>query len=239
MLLTQIENLTDTRNIMDIGMELEKRFQGTLLYLKSPRNSTFLIFDNLIGSDLYFTDIKNNISHHINIQHRNDVEIEIPKLKKGYYLHKDLKTTQVSYVTKKAFRQWKRSICKSTYTLESLSEYVAQNVIFSKITSTQHFMQTMVEILYYNLNNYYTDRQNLSNIDLKEHFATNNFLLLSTDFLLIRSLNTLDTFDLLYHKAWVGHTKDLETLTIIDPIFKQEIYDMLSTTNIPLRIKND
>lgn len=236
MLLTQIQNLTDASQANDISVELEKRYLGTILKVTYNNLSTFLIYDSIIGGKLYFTDYLTGKSYHFDITNVKDIEIEIPKLSKGFHLFYNDAETHVVYITKKAFRQWKRSICKSTYTLETVSEYLLQQDLFYKVTNTQHFLKSMIYVLKTKLT---TSMINFKYFNLNEHFSTKDFLYISNDFILIRSSNTMDTFDLWYHKYWVGHTTDLETLTIKDPIFKQEIYDMLNTTNIPLQVKND
>jgi len=236
MLLTQIQNLTDTLQANDISVELEKRYLGTILKVTYNNLSTFLIYDSIIGGKLYFTDYLTGKSYHFDITNVKDIEIEIPKLSKGFHLFYNDAETHVVYITKKAFRQWKRSICKSTYTLETVSEYLLQQDLFYKVTNTQHFLKSMIYVLKTKLT---TSMINFKYFNLNEHFSTKDFLYISNDFILIRSSNTINTFDLWYHKYWVGHTTDLETLTIKDPIFKQEIYDMLNTTNIPLQVKND
>lgn len=236
MLLTQIQNLTDNLQADDISVELEKRYLGTILKVTYNNLSTFLIYDSIIGGKLYFTDYLTGKSYHFDITNVKDIEIEIPKLSKGFHLFYNDAETHVVYITKKAFRQWKRSICKSTYTLETVSEYLLQQDLFYKVTNTQHFLKSMIYVLKTKLT---TSMINFKYFNLNEHFSTKDFLYISNDFILIRSSNTMDTFDLWYHKYWVGHTTDLETLTIKDPIFKQEIYDMLNTTNIPLQVKND
>lgn len=236
MLLTQIQNLTDASQANDISVELEKRYLGTILKVTYNNLSTFLIYDSIIGGKLYFTDYLTGKSYHFDITNVKDIEIEIPKLSKGFHLFYNDAETHVVYITKKAFRQWKRSICKSTYTLETVSEYLLQQDLFYKVTNTQHFLKSMIYVLKTKLT---TSMINFKYFNLNEHFSTKDFLYISNDFILIRSSNTINTFDLWYHKYWVGHTTDLETLTIKDPIFKQEIYDMLNTTNIPLQVKND
>lgn len=236
MLLTQIQNLTDTLQADDISVELEKRYLGTILKVTYNNLSTFLIYDSIIGGKLYFTDYLTGKSYHFDITNVKDIEIEIPKLSKGFHLFYNDAETHVVYITKKAFRQWKRSICKNTYTLETVSEYLLQQDLFYKVTNTQHFLKSMIYVLKTKLT---TSMINFKYFNLNEHFSTKDFLYISNDFILIRSSNTINTFDLWYHKYWVGHTTDLETLTIKDPIFKQEIYDMLNTTNIPLQVKND
>lgn len=236
MLLTQIQNLTDTLQADDISVELEKRYLGTILKVTYNNLSTFLIYDSIIGGKLYFIDYLTGKSYHFDITNVKDIEIEIPKLSKGFHLFYNDAETHVVYITKKAFRQWKRSICKNTYTLETVSEYLLQQDLFYKVTKTQHFLKSMIYVLKTKLT---TSMINFKYFNLNEHFSTKDFLYISNDFILIRSSNTINTFDLWYHKYWVGHTTDLETLTIKDPIFKQEIYDMLNTTNIPLQVKND
>jgi len=236
MLLTQIQNLTDASQANDISVELEKRYLGTILKVTYNNLSTFLIYDSIIGGKLYFTDYLTGKSYHFDIANVKDIEIEIPKLSKGFHLFYNDAETHVVYITKKAFRQWKRSICKNTYTLETVSEYLLQQDLFYKVTNTQHFLKSMIYVLKTKLT---TSMINFKYFNLNEHFSTKDFLYISNDFILIRSSNTINTFDLWYHKYWVGHTTDLETLTIKDPIFKQEIYDMLNTTNIPLQVKND
>ena len=236
MLLTQIQNLTDTLQADDIGAELEKRYLGTILKVTHNNLSKFLLCDSIIGGKLYFTDYLTGKSYHFDITNVKDIEIEIPKLSKGFHLFYNDAETHVVYITKKAFRQWKRSICKSTYTLETVSEYLLQQDLFCKVTNTQHFLKSMIYVLKTKLT---TSMINFKYFNLNEHFSTKDFLYISNDFILIRSSNTMDTFDLWYHKYWVGHTTDLETLTIKDPIFKQEIYDMLNTTNIPLQVKDE
>ena len=236
MLLTQIQNLTDTIQADDICIELEKRYLGTILKVTHNNLSKFLLCDSIISGRLYFTDYFTGKSYHFDITDVKDIEIEIPKLNKGFHLFYNGAETHVVYITKKAFRQWKRSICKSTYTLETVSEYLLQQDLFCKITNLQPFLKTMIYVLETKLT---TPMSNFKYFNLNEHFSTNDFLYINNDFILIRSSNTMDTFDLWYHKYWVGHTTDLKTLTIKDPIFKQEIYDMLNTTNIPLQVKND
>lgn len=239
MLLTQIQNLTDTLQTNDICAELEKRYLGTILKVTYNKLGKYLLCDSIISDNLYFTDYLTGKSYRFNITDVEDIEIEIPKLNKGFHLFYDKKEMHIVYITKKAFRQWKRSICKSTYTLETISEYLLQQDLFCKITNTQHFLKTMTLVLETKSTTPYEVPNNLKYFNLKEHFNTKDFLYISNDFILIRSSNTINTFDLWYHKFWVGHTIDLKTLTIKDPIFKQEIYDMLNTTNIPLQVKND
>ena len=236
MLLTQIQNLTDAFFTDDIGVELEKRYSGTILKVTHNNLSKFLICDSIISGRLYLTDYLTGKSYNFGFTDVKDIEIEIPKLSKGFHLFYNGTETHVVYITKKAFRQWKRSICKSTYTLETVSEYLLQQDLFCKVTNTQHFLKSMIYVLETKLTNLMS---NFKYFNLNEHFSTNDFLYISNDFILIRSSNTINTFDLWYHKYWVGHTTDLETLTIKDPIFKQEIYDMLNTTNIPLQIKDE
>ena len=236
MLLTQIQNLTDTSHVADLSVELEKRYLGTILKVTYNNLSKFLLCDSIISDRLYLTDYLTGKSYHFDITDVKDIEIEIPKLNKGFHLFYNGAETHVVYITKKAFRQWKRSICKSTYTLETVSEYLLQQDLFCKITNLQPFLKTMIYVLETKLT---TPMSNFKYFNLNEHFSTNDFLYINNDFILIRSSNTMDTFDLWYHKYWVGHTTDLKTLTIKDPIFKQEIYDMLNTTNIPLQVKND
>ena len=236
MLLSQVQNLTDALQADDIGVELEKRYLGTILKVTYNNLSKFLICDSIISNKLYFTEYLTGKSYYFDITNVKDIEIEIPKLSKGFHLFYNDAETHVVYITKKAFRQWKRSICKSTYTLETVSEYLLQQDLFCKVTNTQHFLKSMIYVLKTKLT---TSMINFKYFNLNEHFSTKDFLYISNDFILIRSSNTMDTFDLWYHKYWVGHTTDLETLTIKDPIFKQEIYDMLNTTNIPLQVKND
>lgn len=236
MLLTQIQNLTDTIQADDICIELEKRYLGTILKVTYNNLSKFLICDSLISNKLCFTDYLTGKSYHFDITDVKDIEIEIPKLNKGFHLFYNGAEQHVVYITKKAFRQWKRSICKSTYTLETVSEYLLQQDLFYKVTNTQLFLKSMIFVLEKKLT---TPISNFKYFNLKEHFSTKDFLYISNDFILIRSSNTMDTFDLWYHKYWVGHTTDLKTLTIKDPIFKQEIYDMLNTTNIPLQVKDE
>lgn len=236
MLLTQIQNLTDTLQADDIGAELEKRYLGTILKVTYNNLSKFLICDSIIGNKLCFTDYITGKGYNFDITDVKDIEIEIPKLSKGFHLFYNGAETHVVYITKKAFRQWKRSICKSTYTLETVSEYLLQQELFCKIANTQQFLKTMILVLEAKPTN---PISNFKFTNLNEHFSTKDFLYISNDFILIRSSNTMDTFDLWYHKYWVGHTTDLKTLTIKDPIFKQEIYDMLNTTNIPLQVKDE
>ena len=236
MLLTQIQNLTDTLQADDISAELEKRYLGTILKVTHNNLSKFLICDSIIGNKLYFTEYLTGRSYNFDISDVKDIEIEIPKLNKGFHLFHNGVETHVVYITKKAFRQWKRSICKSTYTLETVSEYLLQQDLFCKVTNPQPFLRTMISVLEIKQT---TSMSNFKYFNLNEHFSTQDFLYISNDFILIRSSNTMDTFDLWYHKYWVGHTTDLETLTIKDPIFKQEIYDMLNTTNIPLQVKDE
>ncbi len=236
MFLTQIQNLTDTLQTDDICAEVEKRYLGTILKVTYNNLSKFLICDSIVNDKLYFTDYLTGNSYHFYITDVKDIEIEIPKLNKGFHLFYNGAETHVVYITKKAFRQWKRSICKNTYTLETVSEYLLQQDLFCKVTNLQQFLKTMIWVLETKLTN---PVSNFKYFDLKKHFDTKDFLYINTDFILIRSSNTVDTFDLWYHKYWVGHTTDLKILTIKDPIFKQEIYDMLNTTNIPLQVKND
>ena len=236
MLLTQIQNLTDTVQADDICIELEKRYLGTILKVTHNNISKFLLCDAIKNNTLYFSDYITGKSYSFNITDAKDIEIEVPKLNKGFHLLYNGKETHVVYITKKAFRQWKRSICKSTYTLETISEYLLQSYLFSKIAQTQQFFNSMILVLENKLTN---PLSNFKYFNLEKHFNTKDFLYISNDFILIRSSNTMDTFDLWYHKYWVGHTIDLKTLTIKDPIFKQEIYDMLNTTNIPLQIKDE
>ena len=236
MLLTQIQNLTDTSQGDDLSVELEKRYLGTILKVTYNNLSKFLLCDSIISDRLYLTDYLTGKSYHFDIADVKDIEIEIPKLNKGFHLFYNGAETHVVYITKKAFRQWKRSICKSTYTLETVSEYLLQQDLFCKITNLQPFLKTMIYVLETKLT---TPMSNFKYFNLNEHFSTNDFLYINNDFILIRSSNTMDTFDLWYHKYWVGHTTDLKTLTIKDPIFKQEIYDMLNTTNIPLQVKDE
>ena len=239
MLLTQIQNLTDALQADDISVELEKRYLGTILKVTHNNLSKFLICDSIISGRLYFTDYLTNKSYNFDITDVKDIEIEIPKLNKGFHLFYNDAETHVVYITKKAFRQWKRSICKSTYTLETVSEYLVQQDLFCKVTNTQHFLKSIILVLEAKPTTPYGQMSNFKYCDLNKHFSTKDFLYINNDFILIRSSNTMDTFDLWYHKYWVGHTIDLKTLTIKDPIFKQEIYDMLNTTNIPLQVKND
>ncbi len=239
MLLTQIQNLTDTLQTDDICAEVEKRYLGTILKVTHNNLSKFLLCNSIISGRLYFTDYFTGNSYHFDITDVKDIEIEIPKLNKGFHLFYNGAETHVVYITKKAFRQWKRSICRSTYTLETVSEYLLQQDLFYKITNTQQFIKTMIYVLETKPTTPYGQMSNFKFFDLKKHFDTKDFLYINTDFILIRSSNTVDTFDLWYHKYWVGHTTDLKILTIKDPIFKQEIYDMLNTTNIPLQVKND
>lgn len=236
MLLTQIQNLTDTLQADDICVELEKRYLGTILKVTRNHISKFLICDSIVNGKLYFTDYLTGNRYHFDITDVKDIEIEIPKLNKGFHLFYNGAETDVVYITKKAFRQWKRSICKNTYTLETVSEYLLQQDLFCKVTNLQQFLKSMIYVLETKSTN---PISNFKYFDLKKHFSTKDFLYINTDFILIRSSNTVDTFDLWYHKYWVGHTTDLKILTIKDPIFKQEIYDMLNTTNIPLQVKND
>jgi hypothetical protein len=236
MLLTQIQNLTDTIQADDICIELEKRYLGTILKVTYNKISKFLLCDSIIKNTLYFNDYLTGRSYSFDITNAVDVEIEVPKLNKGFHLFYNGIEQHVVYITKKAFRQWKRSICRSTYTLETVSEYLLQQDLFYKITNTQPFLEKMMLVLEIKQT---TSMINFKYFNLNEHFSTQDFLYISNDFILIRSSNTMDTFDLWYHKYWVGHTTDLKTLTIKDPIFKQEIYDMLNTTNIPLQVKND
>lgn len=236
MLLTQIQNLTDTVQADVICIELEKRYLGTILKVTHNNISKFLLCDAIKNNTLYFSDYITGKSYSFNITDVKDIEIEIPKLNKGFHLFYNGAETHVVYITKKAFRQWKRSICKSTYTLETVSEHLLQQELFCKIANIQQFFKSMILVLENKLTN---PMSNFKYFNLNEHFSTNDFLYINNDFILIRSSNTMDTFDLWYHKYWVGHTTDLKTLTIKDPIFKQEIYDMLNTTNIPLQVKND
>ena len=239
MLLTQIQNLTDTLQADDISAELEKRYLGTILKVTHNNLSKFLICDSIIGNKLYFTDSLTSRSYSFDFSDVKDIEIEIPKLNKGFHLFYKDAETHVVYITKKAFRQWKRSICKNTYTLETVSEYLLQQDLFYKVTNLQQFLKTMILVLEAKPTTPYRQMSNFKYFDLKKHFSTKDFLYISNDFILIRSSYTIDTFDLWYHKYWVGHTTDLKILTIKYPIFKQEIYDMLNTTNIPLQVKND
>lgn len=237
MLLTQIQNLTDTLQADDICAELEKRYSGTILKVTSNSLNKFLIYNSIVSNKLYLTDYLTGKIYNFGFTDVKDIEIEIPKLSKGFHLfYNGDGEPHVVYITKKAFRQWKRSICKNTYTLETVSEYLLQQDLFYKVTNTQHFLKSMIYVLETKLTSLMI---NFKYFNLNEHFSTNDFLYISNDFILIRSSNTINTFDLWYHKYWVGHTTDLETLTIKDPIFKQEIYDMLNTTNIPLQVKND
>ena len=239
MLLTQIQNLTDTLQADDIGAELEKRYLGTILKVTYNNLSKFLICDSIIGNKLYFTEYLTGKSYKFDMSDVKDIEIEVPKLNKGFHLFCNGAEAHVVYITKKAFRQWKRSICKGTYTLETVSEYLLQQDLFCKVTNLQQFLKTIIWVLEAKPTTPYGQMSNFKYFDLNKHFSTKDFLYINNDFILIRSSNTMDTFDLWYHKYWVGHTTDLETLTIKDPIFKQEIYDMLNTTNIPLQVKND
>lgn len=236
MLLTQIQNLTDTLQTDDICAEVEKRYLGTILKVTFNKLSKYLLCDSIISNKLYFTEYLTSRSYSFDISDVKDIEIEIPKLNKGFHLFYNGAETHVVYITKKAFRQWKRSICKNTYTLETVSEYLLQQDLFYKVTNLQQFLKTMIWVLETKLTN---PVSNFKYFDLKKHFDTKDFLYINTDFILIRSSNTVDTFDLWYHKYWVGHTTNLKTLTIKDPIFKQEIYDMLNTTNIPLQVKDE
>lgn len=239
MLLTQIQNLTDALQADDIYVELEKRYSGTILKVTHNNSSQFLICNSIIDGKLYLSNYLTGKNYHFYVSDIKDIEIEIPKLNKGFHLFYNGTETHVVYIIKKAFRQWKRSICKSTYTLETVSEYMIQQDLFCKVTNAQQFLKTMILVLETKPTTHYGQMSNFKYFNLNEHFNTNDFLYVNNDFILIRSSNTIDTFDLWYHKYWVGHTTDLKTLTIKDPIFKQEIYDMLNTTNIPLQVKND
>lgn len=239
--------LTDTTNSLDVSIEFEKRFCGTILeiFIKNTENpfKFYGIYKEFhdIKKRYIFMDTQN--PHNIyEFGYNDDIIMTIPTLEKGYYIYNksypelgiDTTTLELVYITNNALRQWKRGICKSTYTLELVTEYLKDDLFFTKELNHLAFSRKMGNVLITRdkLKTYKNKNQNLEEI-----FSTKNFYIINNNFVIIKSLNTQDTYDLLYHKFWVGHTKDLKTLTIIDPRFKQEIYDLLNTTNLGLQLK--
>lgn len=240
-------HLTDTTNNQDAFIEFEKRFCGTILEIFVKRiENPFKFYGiykefNDAKKRHIFTDTQNPYNTY-EFGYDDDIIITIPTLEKGYYSYYkshpevDLETVtlELVYITNNALRQWKRGICKSTYTLELVTEHLKDNYIFLIEQNNLAFSRKIGNVL--------TTRDNLKdsknkNHNLQEIFKTENFHIINNNFVIIRSLNTSDTYDLLYHKFWVGHTKDLKRLTIIDHKFKQEIYDLLNTTNLGLQLK--
>lgn len=221
MIINECQSLTDAYSTETILYELEKRYSGTLLCIEhTPQKKEYLLYNKGTTISLQFTTVFENRNIHYNIN--EEIKLTIPKLEKGFYIYNKNKQQELAYITKNAFRQWKRGICKNTYNIEAVTECLKHSNFFTRITNTEFFFQTIYLIL--------KKKNPIFNkpINLKNYFINNNFILLSRDFVLLKSLNTEKTYDLLYHKYWVGHTYDLETLTIRDNRFKQEIYDLFN-----------
>lgn len=225
MLLDDCKVLTDNCTLPDLFFELEKRYTGTLLCVTAhSKPKRYLVYKEGSFSNLKFMDCTND-NEYVVFPFDENIEISIPKLEKGFYVYKNNNRLELTYITKNALRQWKRSICKNTYTLEIVTERIDSLYFFYKIENTTKYFIIITAILE-EINN--SQKRFFTHNDFLDHFKENNFLLLSRDFILIKSLNTINTYDLLYHRYWVGHTIDLKTLTIQDSRFKQEIYDLFN-----------
>lgn len=225
MLLNECKVLTDDCHLNDLFAELEKRYAGTLLCITTHSEpKRYLVYKEGSFDYLKFIDCTND-TEYVVFHFDENIEISIPKLDKGFYIYKNNNRLELAYITKNALRQWKRSICKNTYTLETVTEHINSLYFFHKPGNTTVFFTVITAILK-EINN--SQKRVFAHNDLKNHFKDNNFLLLSRDFILLKSLNTIDTYDLLYHKYWVGHTIDLKTLLIRDSRFKQEIHDLFN-----------
>lgn len=240
-------HLTDTTNNNEALLEFEKRFCGTILEIfirnKETTSKIFGIyreFNNTKKKHIFMDSQNTDIVYEFGYD--DDIIITIPTLEKGYYkyykkhLEGNLETvsSELVYVINNALRQWKRSICKSTYTLELVTEHLENDYFFLREQNAYAFASKMGNVLK-TRDDLKTNKDKHQN--LEEIFKHEKFHVINNDFVIIKSLNTSDTYDLLYHKFWVGHTKDLKVLTIKDHRFKQEIYDLLNTTNLELQLK--
>lgn len=240
-------HLTDTTNNHDAYIEFEKRFCNTILEIseKNTKNpfKFYGIYKEFHDSKKrhIFTDTQ-NLHNTYEFSFDDDIVITIPTLEKGYYKYYknhfegDLETisSELVYVINNALRQWKRGICRSTYTLELVTEHLKDNYFFLKEQNTTAFARKMGNVLK-TRDDLKTNKDKHQN--LEEIFKHEKFHVINNDFVIIKSLNTSDTYDLLYHKFWVGHTEDLKVLTINNYRFKQEVYDLLNTTNLGLQLK--
>lgn len=208
------EQLTDTYNHNNETIkEFDKRFNHSILALKEEDKIVYLLyshFDKYPGT-FFFQDIITKKTHLIPWDHKENLNLYIPILEKGWYNLTNPKYNgfNIYYITKVAKRRWRRGICTDTYRCENLTPmFNIRLPEISKLTYEEIFGSVL-----YNKNDNFVSEYLFLGCDL-DHYRVIN-----PNLLLIKKENR---YLLYFHKYLAGYFETPKKFIMTTKVFHQE-----------------
>lgn len=198
--------LTDATDLKQIQKEMEKRYLGTYLGIKTKDSTHFALYRGSLDNSFRFTD-SNGVDLILNMD--TNCSVFVPKLEKGLYNS----SKGAIYVYKKSDRQWLRGMSTNTYTFHPLNELLVNK-------PTQNCLKSVIqEVL---RNEFYTDIHSVfATVDLLGSSAVHPLYAVA-----LSPFKTQEDFRyvLTYLNNPIGFVRGNE-IFIDNPAFYQEVLD--------------
>lgn len=210
----------------DILKDFIKKYKNTILfvYTKESTNPHILEFKDICADNqLVFY---NSFNESVIFPYEDNLiqKIEIPIIEKGWYQVKN----KPFYCYKNAYRQWLRGVCDSSYNVVpfyTLFQCTHRNATVHPFYSKSiHIKQSLFEAVKNQLipDNNSSFKINSDLIDQDQYQIINKkWLLINNHFSKTKS------FSLFYHQYFIAFINPNLEITLINPIFKQELFDDL------------